>query len=226
MATKKRGRPAKAATQVSTAPKKRGRPPKSTLNTKDSPKTKSTSSSPLSITGRFGIQWADLVKQYGKAEAIRKYAVTYPNAFASEVATNLGISRPYVQQILWLWRKKQKNIKVVKYLNELDEVKAPANFELAYAASSGKSVKDLMDTPDPKMPEFQPKHDPVNHPSHYTQGGIETIDFIEAKQLPYNLGNVVKYITRADHKGAKLQDLEKARWYLNREISRLAPKLS
>ena len=47
--------------------------------------------------------------------------------------------------------------------------------------------------------------DPVNHPSHYTTGGIETIDFIEAKGLDYNLGNVVKYITRADKKGKQLR---------------------
>jgi hypothetical protein len=52
-------------------------------------------------------------------------------------------------------------------------------------------------------------------------GGIETIDFIEAKQLSYNLGNVVKYITRADHKGNQLQDLQKAQWYLEREIKNI-----
>ena len=63
--------------------------------------------------------------------------------------------------------------------------------------------------------------DPVNHPSHYTSGGIETIDFIEAKDLDYNLGNVIKYITRADKKGKKLEDLKKAQWYLNRAVSNL-----
>ena len=71
------------------------------------------------------------------------------------------------------------------------------------------------------VPSFlrPPQPDVVNHPPHYKIGGIETIDFIEAKGLDYNLGNVVKYITRADHKGNKLQDLEKARWYLDRAIS-------
>jgi hypothetical protein len=64
-------------------------------------------------------------------------------------------------------------------------------------------------------------NDPVNSPSHYTTGGIETIDFIEAKELDYNLGNVVKYITRADKKGRKLEDLKKAQWYLNRAVSNL-----
>ena len=62
--------------------------------------------------------------------------------------------------------------------------------------------------------------DVVNHPDHYKVGGIETIDFIEAKKLNYHLGNVVKYITRADHKGKRLEDLKKARWYLDREIER------
>lgn len=66
-------------------------------------------------------------------------------------------------------------------------------------------------------------HDPVNHPDHYTSGGIETIDFIEAKDLPYHLGNVVKYVSRAGKKtGADtVEDLKKARWYLDRYIARL-----
>ena len=63
--------------------------------------------------------------------------------------------------------------------------------------------------------------DNVNHPAHYKVGGIETINFIEAKGLDYNLGNVVKYITRSDHKDNKLQDLQKAAWYLNRAISQI-----
>ena len=61
-------------------------------------------------------------------------------------------------------------------------------------------------------------HDPVNHPSHYTDGGIETIDFIEAKKLPYHLGNAVKYISRAGKKDDEVQDLKKAVWYINRYI--------
>jgi len=68
---------------------------------------------------------------------------------------------------------------------------------------------------------FEPTPDSVNHPAHYKVGGIETIDFIEAKKLNYNIGNVVKYITRADHKGNKLEDLRKAQWYLTREITML-----
>lgn len=62
--------------------------------------------------------------------------------------------------------------------------------------------------------------DEINHPNHYKLGGIETIDFIEAKNLNYCLGNVVKYISRAELKGDRMQNLKKAQWYLNREIEK------
>jgi hypothetical protein len=65
----------------------------------------------------------------------------------------------------------------------------------------------------------QNKPDMVNKPPHYTNGGVETISFIEAKGLDYHLGNVVKYITRAGKKDDELQDLKKARWYLERAIA-------
>ncbi len=61
--------------------------------------------------------------------------------------------------------------------------------------------------------------DPINSPPHYKAGGFETIDFIEAKDLNYRLGNVVKYVSRAGKKDSDpLVDLKKARWYLDREI--------
>jgi hypothetical protein len=66
------------------------------------------------------------------------------------------------------------------------------------------------------------KNPAVHSPAHYTRGGIETIDFIEAKGLNFHLGNTVKYVSRAGYKqDALLQDLEKALWYLTREIDRL-----
>lgn len=61
--------------------------------------------------------------------------------------------------------------------------------------------------------------DPVNHPAHYTQyAGFEVIDITE--KLNFCMGNAVKYILRADHKDNPIQDLEKARWYLSREIDK------
>lgn len=59
----------------------------------------------------------------------------------------------------------------------------------------------------------------VNHPSHYNQGSIECIDAIEDWGLGFNDGNAVKYICRARHKGTQEKDLEKAIWYLKRELA-------
>jgi hypothetical protein len=61
--------------------------------------------------------------------------------------------------------------------------------------------------------------DLINNPPHYTDGGIEVIDFIEAKRLDYHLGSVVAYVSRAGKKDDELADLKKARWYLDRAIS-------
>lgn len=60
--------------------------------------------------------------------------------------------------------------------------------------------------------------DMVNHPSHYTAGKYEVLDVIEDAKLDYHLGNVVKYVLRAQHKGKYLEDLKKARFYLDRRI--------
>jgi hypothetical protein len=65
------------------------------------------------------------------------------------------------------------------------------------------------------------KKEMVNHPSHYNMGKYEAIDVIEDWQLNFNLGNTVKYISRAGHKDDIVQDLKKALWYLEREIKRL-----
>lgn len=62
--------------------------------------------------------------------------------------------------------------------------------------------------------------DPVNHPAHYTEhpSGIECIQITE--HMGFNLGNAVKYIWRADLKGSAIEDLEKARWYIDRELTK------
>lgn len=65
--------------------------------------------------------------------------------------------------------------------------------------------------------------DNINHPSHYTYGKIEVIDYIEDKDFGYHLGNAIKYISRAGKKDKSktIEDLEKAIWYLNRKIELL-----
>ena len=70
--------------------------------------------------------------------------------------------------------------------------------------------------------ENQPA-DNVNHPNYYNSGRIEVIDFIEDKELGFHLGNAVKYISRAGRKNPDkiVEDLQKAVWYINRQIQRL-----
>lgn len=70
--------------------------------------------------------------------------------------------------------------------------------------------------------------DIINHPSHYNSGSIEVYDFIESQELNFAKGNVVKYVSRAGKKQANgksinesaVEDLKKAKWYLEKEIKR------
>lgn len=65
--------------------------------------------------------------------------------------------------------------------------------------------------------------DAVNHPNHYggADNPYEAIKVVEAWDLDFYLGNVIKYISRAGKKGEELEDLKKARWYLDRKIARM-----
>jgi hypothetical protein len=72
--------------------------------------------------------------------------------------------------------------------------------------------------------------DKINHPRHYTAGSIEVYDFIEAWNLDFACGNVIKYVARAPYKGSHLEDLKKASWYLKKAIekeeARIASKVA
>lgn len=71
-------------------------------------------------------------------------------------------------------------------------------------------AEEVVQTIEEQVIELPKQEDVINHPSHYTRGKIEVIDFIEDQQLPYHLGNVIKYIARAGYKGDKLEDLKKS----------------
>lgn len=101
-----------------------------------------------------------------------------------------------------------------KKVNEIVPVISKKETTESYITSD--SVKDLYVTTDVNPMSIS---NMVDHPSHYNKGNIEVIDFIEDQQLPFHLGNVVKYIARAGSKGDKLEDLKKARWYLDRYIN-------
>lgn len=68
------------------------------------------------------------------------------------------------------------------------------------------------------------RHDPVNHPQHYTghPSGVECITITE--HFNFCVGNAIKYLWRSGQKGSQIEDLKKARWYVDREIQRLGEK--
>ena len=82
--------------------------------------------------------------------------------------------------------------------------------------------KDILDDAQP-IEAIEPVKEAINHPSHYNMGKYEAIEVIEDWNLNFNLGNVIKYISRAGHKDKDktIEDLKKSLWYLDREIQRL-----
>ena len=161
-----------------------------------------------------------------KSAQIRNYVAKHPKAKSADVAKAIGVTPAYVATVMWTAKKKAKVAKKAKanwktiafassdipfYADSVTDTTPKRMAQLAYEAGVAKA----------KLRMEGDRGDAVNHPAHYKVGGIETIDFIEAKKLGYNLGNVVKYITRADHKDNKLEDLRKAQWYLTREINSL-----
>ena len=149
---------------------------------------------------------AKKAKKPSRASLMRQYYNGNPDATVKEVA------------------KKFKTSYQVAYMAKrgIPHASNTTRMKLLSVFTSDKSITDMIreqgGPTDEEMMNAPPIADPVNHPAHYKIGGIETIDFIEAKKLNYNLGNAVKYVTRADHKGNRREDLEKARWYINREI--------
>ena len=118
-------------------------------------------------------------------------------------------------------KKMTKEFKAARFVNK-------GYSDIVIAKKLGMTVKAVASIREPiewAEKTFTPKTDMVNSPAHYTQGGIETYDFIRAKKLPYELGNVVKYVTRAPYKGNYVEDLKKARWYLDAAIRNIEEEL-
>ena len=149
-----------------------------------------------------------MAKKLTRAEKIRRYIKDNPTATTTEIAKH--------------FETRYQNVYAVRRKMETPMVAKRAQWKAISLLSSDTPIGvevgglRLTEVADGKVRWTKP--DSVNNPAPYKIGGIETIDFIEAKSLDYNLGNVVKYITRADHKGNKLEDLRKAQWYLTRAI--------
>lgn len=118
-------------------------------------------------------------------------------------------------------------------VNEADLAKLRAQLLPYVEVGSDASPDEIgdceMDTdvfpPEPKFgTNPQPAgNDPVNHPQHYVQGGVECIDVIRAARgtdgcIQFCVGNAIKYLFRDAHKGRPLEDLQKAQWYINKAI--------
>jgi hypothetical protein len=179
---------------------------------------------------------AKKAKKVSRASLMRQYYNGNPEATPKDVAKRFKTT----YQVAYMVKRSMQPKKLILTATELAvanklgitskvyaEHKARAGkFKTVAVLSSDKSITDTIRSlggpTDEEMMNAPPKTDPVNHPAHYKIGGIETIDFIEAKGLGYHIGNVVKYITRAGHKGTTngLEDLKKAQWYLNRAIEK------
>lgn len=136
-----------------------------------------------------------------KIDLVCELIASNPKTSASDVMKKLRVKRQYAYNLMSLARRRAKE-------------------EVEKIAGIVPPIPPVPPTPSEPLPVTM--FDVVNHPPHYKVGGVETIDFIEAKGLNYHLGNVVKYITRADHKGDRLENLKKAQWYLAREIENAA----
>jgi hypothetical protein len=147
------------------------------------------------------------MKKLNKAQQIRNYMEKHPTADTKKICSALGVKPDYVYVV---------KSKIKSAANEAnDDTTKSVLQEFAERAYREWQPPEVL--PVPEVPTV----DNVNHPPHYKTGGMETIDFIEAKDLGYHLGNVIKYVTRAKHKGNELEDLKKAQWYLERAIMKL-----
>ena len=191
------------------------------------------------------------MKKLNKAQQIRNYMEKHPTADTKKICSALGVKPDYVYVVKSKIKSaaNEANDDTTKsVLQEFAERAYKAGAGRSNPPQVGDNVGGLILTdvgggklrwiaePKTRMQstqdrEWQPSEvlpvpevptvDNVNHPPHYKTGGMETIDFIEAKDLGYHLGNVIKYVTRAKHKGNELEDLKKAQWYLERAIMKL-----
>ena len=180
---------------------------------------KNPNAKPIDIAKEMGVnrQYVYTVLWTAKKKAAKK-RVTIT---ATQVALAKKAGVPPLEYAKSLMELKKKKLGRPRKVVEVSPSLQALNDEYKNKISAQAPMQNVNHNVPVQIEMFEPATDPVNHPAHYKVGGIETIDFIEAKGLNYNIGNVVKYLTRADHKGNRKQDLEKAMWYLNREINSL-----
>lgn len=160
-----------------------------------------------------------------KSAKVRAFISANPNATARYIADQVGVPIQLVYNVQYKLRNPVAKPKIVTLVGSSDKsIMEQLNPDIPVYEDSVVNVssKRIAEIKKKLIMEFIPPSDPVNNPAHYTDGGIETIDYIEAKGLGYHLGNAVKYISRAGKKGTNqgLEDLRKAQWYLARAIEK------
>jgi hypothetical protein len=150
----------------------------------------------------------------------------YMEEFAGKEATVVkvcsgGNIRLDIDKQVWDWSENVLELIERNKVNESDL--KDADVESITIRQALQSIYDIPPQIKINSDKIKEVEDVVNHPSHYTDGNIEVMDFIEDKQLNFARGNVIKYVSRAGKKdpNKELEDLLKSMWYLNREIERL-----
>jgi hypothetical protein len=180
------------------------------------------------------------IKQ-ARASKVREFILMNPDISAKFIADKFSVPLQSVYNIRYHLKK--------KLAEKGQELKRSANVDEQVAKVKVTRIEQLLNewsnapveivAPKTITPVTTPilesewkniiQPDPVNHPAHYTHGGIETIDFIQAKLTPeefrgYLKGNILKYGSRLGHKDNDMQDAGKLAWYTNKLRSVLATK--
>ena len=146
------------------------------------------------------------------SKKVRAYLAKNPDATARDIHAKFGASLPMAYRLV---KENKDRLAAKQEEKDLDSpLEIGVNIDKIHSLLDSLPGVQSIDIREPRPV------DNVNHPPHYTVGGIGTIDFIEAKGLHnhYHLANAVKYISRAPYKKDYLEDIKKAAWYLQREI--------
>ena len=170
---------------------------------------------------------AKRIKQV-KASKVREFILMNSDMSAQYTADKFSVPLQTVYNLRYHLKK--------KLAEKGQELKRSANLDEQVTHVKATRIEQLLNewnppkippTPEPAITFVQP--DPINHPAHYTHGGIETIDFIQAKLTPEEFrgflkGNILKYGSRIGHKDNDMQDAGKLAWYTSKLRSVLATK--
>lgn len=167
------------------------------------------------------------MKHYDEISRVKWDAPTAGAITDGELITMMRQAKdPYTQVQILADMRQVSRAQMEQHLAELG-VEVPEKPKRGRKPGTKAAKKAPEKTPEKVKYDSAPVDDPVNHPAHYTAGGVECIDAIEAALCSYKdpikawlVGQVIKYVWRAPLKGNALEDMKKARFYLDRAISK------